>query len=280
MKKTIKKSSLRKWVVGGIAAFGSIALLTTGFATWVIGANNTTDTDGTDVTVDTAVRNNVSLEITLKEAKVYIGEDLSKAEGSFINGKAAEGGEEGTQKATDEGGEEGTQKATDFSITMNITLEVGKDVGTFSTINFDFAYDYKVNNQPVENDATNNNKVNVPTNLPERNWRKAGDYTFLKIAKPTLNLPTTAETPVDGITLTTDDEGNKKYTATGLEVKIFDWGTFFGGKAPSTYYNEIYDNGDGTLTNSTADVNAVYDEFQALSEAFNGKKIYIKAEVK
>ena len=77
MKKSIRKSSRRKWVVSGIAFFGSVALLTTGFATWVIGANNTSDNDGTNVRVDTAVRNNVSLQIDLTEKEVYIGENMA-----------------------------------------------------------------------------------------------------------------------------------------------------------------------------------------------------------
>lgn len=267
MKKTIKKSSRRKLVVGGIAAFGSIVLLTTGFATWVIGANNATDTDGTNVTVDTAVRNNVSLAITLTESDVYIGEDLSKVTGSFINGKAE--GEEGTE-----------QKSTDFSITMDIALEVGKDAGDFTKINFDFAYDYKVNNAPVENDATNNNKVNVPKDVKSSAWRADGDYTYIKIKTPSITLPTVEGTPAGGITLDIDDQGNKKYSATGLVVEIFDWGTFFGEKAPSKYYNDLYDAKDGKLENTTDDVNAVHAEFQALSNAFNDKKIFLKAEVK
>ena len=267
MKKSIKKSSRRKWIVGGVAFFGSVVLLTTGFATWVIGANQTSDTDGTTVTVDTAVRNNVSLAITLTESDVYIGEDLSKVTGSFMNCKAE--GEEGTE-----------QKSTDFLITMDITLEVGKDAGAFTTLNFDFAYDYKVDNAPVKNDATNNNKVNVPTDVPVSDWRAAGDYTYIKIKTPSITLPTQDGTPAGGITLTTDEQGNKKYTSTGLVVEIFDWGTFFGEKSPSAYYNGLYDAKDGKLENTTDDVNAVHAEFQALSEAFNNKQIYLKAEVK
>ena len=266
MKKSIKKSSRRKWVVGGIAAFGSIALLTTGFATWVIGANNTTDTDGTNVTVDTAVRNNVSLAITLTESDVYIGEDLSQVTGSFINGKGDS--------------EDGPQKATDFSITMDIALEVGKDAGNFTTLNFDFAYDYKVDNAPVKDDATNNNKVNVPKNVKSSDWRADGDYNFIKIKTPSLTLPTEEGTSVGEITLDIDEQGNKKYTATDLVVEIFDWGTFFGEKAPSAYYNGLYDAKDGKLENTTDDVNAVHAEFKALSEAFNNKQIFLKAEVK
>ena len=39
MKRELNSRSRRKWVVGGAMVFGSIALLSTGFATWVIGTN-------------------------------------------------------------------------------------------------------------------------------------------------------------------------------------------------------------------------------------------------
>ena len=53
MKKSIKKSSRRKWIVGGVAFFGSIALLTTGFATWVVGVNESSDDGEVTIGVDT-----------------------------------------------------------------------------------------------------------------------------------------------------------------------------------------------------------------------------------
>lgn len=268
MKKSIKKSSRRKWVVGGVAFFGSIALLTTGFATWVIGANQTSDTDGTNVTVDTAVRNNVSLSIELTDSEVYIGEDLSEVDGEFINGKG-----EGDPK---------TQKATDFSISMNIDLEVGKDVGVFKQIEFAFAYGLNdPGKYPTETNGTDNNKVTVGENgLTANDWHTAASYTFLDIATTTLALPTSADNPTEeGISVKDDGNGNKTYsTASPIQVTIFKWGSFFGNKAPSAYYNDLYK--AKTLTNSTEDVNAVYNEFEALKKAFNDKIIYITATVK
>lgn len=268
MKKSIKKSSRRKWVVGGVAFFGSIALLTTGFATWVIGANQTSDTDGTNVTVDTAVRNNVSLSIELEDSEVYIGEDLSEVDGEFINGKGE--------------GEPETQKATDFSISMNINLEVGKDAGEFKQIDFTFAYDLNdPEKYPTETNGTDNNKVTVGgSGLTANDWHTANSYTFLDIATSTLLLPTSAgSTSKEGISVKDDGNGNKTYsTATPIQVTIFKWGSFFGNKAPSTYYNDLYK--AETVTNSTEDVNAVYSEFEALNKAFNDKIIYITATVK
>ena len=51
MKKDLKSKSKRKWIVGGVLLFGGVALLTTGFATWAIGVNQTKQNLGTNVTV-------------------------------------------------------------------------------------------------------------------------------------------------------------------------------------------------------------------------------------
>lgn len=264
MKKSIRKSSRRKWVVSGIAFFGSVALLTTGFATWVIGANNTSDNDGTNVRVDTAVRNNVSLQIDLTEKEVYIGENITSADLPFINGKPSEEAE--------------AQKDTDFSVTMNIKLEVGKDAGDFKTINFDFSYG--LNDE--DTNGTDNNKVTIPDSglgLTANDWHTAKTYNFLKIKdeSKTLTLPTEPNKAVNEITMTQDASGNKTYTATGVTIQIFDWGDFFNYQAPSQYYNGLFE--AKTIENTTDDVNAVYNELTALQKAFDQKEIFIKATV-
>ena len=64
MKKSIKKSSRRKWVVGGVAFFGSIALLTTGFATWVVGVNDNDESNTVNVKVETTENASVSFTMT------------------------------------------------------------------------------------------------------------------------------------------------------------------------------------------------------------------------
>ena len=60
--KQVLKSIKRKYLVGGIAAFAGVSLLTTGVATWVIGANSTAQKDVT-VTVDG--KNNISASIEI-----------------------------------------------------------------------------------------------------------------------------------------------------------------------------------------------------------------------
>ena len=65
MKKEINSKSRRKWIMGGLAAFASVALLTTGFAVWVVGVNQAQN--GTDVKlkVDTAQNSSIFFSATL-----------------------------------------------------------------------------------------------------------------------------------------------------------------------------------------------------------------------
>ena len=67
MKKSIKKSSRRKWVVGGVAFFGSIALLTTGFATWVVGVNESSDDGEVTIGVDAVDNKSVIFTVDVDE---------------------------------------------------------------------------------------------------------------------------------------------------------------------------------------------------------------------
>ena len=260
MKKKLKNSSFRKAVINGVLIFGGVALLTTGFATWIIGAT-TTQVDGTtNVTVDTARTNNIVLEVELTEKSVSISEE--SASGEFV---------------TIEKG-----KPTDFSVTANITLTVGKGV-----LEDDRPDKITIGFNPGEtggvaykdpNDATAANNVTVEK---DTNIRKAATYTYLDIATPEFVLPTQDDTPANGFTMSTDeDTGDVTYTATNLSITLFKWGSFFDNKTPSTFYNDLYE-GDYSaieegnfagkkIGNNAEDINLVKGEFDALHEAFNG----------
>ena len=67
MKKELNGKSRRKWVVGGAMVFGSVALLSTGFATWVIGASNTSSDGSICVVVDTVSNKSVDFKATIAE---------------------------------------------------------------------------------------------------------------------------------------------------------------------------------------------------------------------
>ena len=67
MKKELNGKSRRKWVVGGAMVFGSVALLSTGFATWVIGASNTSSDGSIGVVVDSVSNKSVDFKATIAE---------------------------------------------------------------------------------------------------------------------------------------------------------------------------------------------------------------------
>lgn len=81
----MNSSSKRKWVLGGALCFGAIALLTTGFATWIVGTNNAHDEGDTNVTVDTAKNDSASLEVKLKDSTIKLGETKAHESGVVTN---------------------------------------------------------------------------------------------------------------------------------------------------------------------------------------------------
>ncbi|MCI5746158.1 MAG: hypothetical protein MR270_07775, partial [Erysipelotrichaceae bacterium] len=67
MLKLTKRSYRRKRVVMGVALFMSIALISTGFAAFVISSQSKDDTSG-NITVGTISDKNIKVEITNKES--------------------------------------------------------------------------------------------------------------------------------------------------------------------------------------------------------------------
>ena len=64
MKKEINSKSRRKWIRGGLAGFASVALLTTGFAVWVVGVQKDKANGDVKVNVDTAQNANITFTAT------------------------------------------------------------------------------------------------------------------------------------------------------------------------------------------------------------------------
>lgn len=90
MKKELNAKSRRKFVVGGAMVFGSIALLSTGFATWVIGA--TVDNQDQGISVGLEEIQNQSYLLTAKVVEgsdnnttLTIGDTVSTTSGFVTN---------------------------------------------------------------------------------------------------------------------------------------------------------------------------------------------------
>ena len=244
MKKSIKKSSRRKWVVGGVAFFGSIALLTTGFATWVVGVNDNNESNTVNVNVETTENASVSFTMT------------------YASGESADNTItiDEPKPYTFEGNEiinpgEGESKF-DFTVTfesVDITIGHGaQEKNGYDGIEFAIT-------------GTNNEIQSAGNKLGTA--RSGGPWTYL--AAP--ETKTFEELKL----VKADEDGTSAITWTGSNVEIaFDWGTFFGGDTPCTYYNTLYNDGNlsSSIGNDNAIVDAIYSEMSAMETAFTTTK--------
>lgn len=237
MKKSIKKSSRRKWVVGGVAFFGSIALLTTGFATWVVGVNDNDENNTVNVNVETT--ENASVSFTMTYASGESADDtitIDEPDNYTFEGKKIINPGEGKSKF-------------DFTVTfesVNITIgRAAQEDKNYDGIEFAIT-------------GTNNEIQSAGNKLGTA--RSGGPWTYLA-------APATKTFTELGLT---DEDGTSAITWTGSKVAIaFDWGTFFGGDTPCTYYNTLY-NGNklSSIGDENAIVDAIYSEMSAMQTAF------------
>lgn len=244
MKRNIKKSSRRKWVVGGIAFFGSVALLTTGFATWVIGAQQTSSENNVTVGVDTTENQGVVFTMTLSDSALNLSEPSAIEPGKKVIVS--------TDKPF-------TNKS-DMKITISkISIGIGAEaLSSYNKISLAITSE----NNAVKADTTNTRDGEGPwtyltlgtTGTTEINFKDSG---FTR-------NPQEEDTPSDVVT----------YTLTSPMDITFNWGSYFETKSPAVYYNSKYDTLDDNLSQSIANINS---EFTALANAFDEEPLVVTA---
>ena len=280
MKKEINSKSRRKWIRGGLAAFASVALLTTGFAVWVVGTSKTGDDKDVQVKVDTAQNNSISFNLTLATKTIKLEESTTTA--------AANASGKPLVNVSTNKGEGAAFVATPMTLSASYTIKYGAAYDfKFKTIHFSIA---TAGNEGESNFDTNyaTNKVlaeNVKMGTTKKKSEDAEAITknFARAASTTDY--TYFEAPKDytiSETATGAEGGNK--TITGTISLEFTWGTFFGSKAsPATYYNDW---ANSKNINSVTDTNItdalteeVTQEMNAMHSQLDGKKIRLKAEL-
>lgn len=242
MRSQLKSQSKRKWIIGGAMLFGGLALLTTGFATWIIGVNIDKSNHKTDVTVDTTTNSSLILKMTASELKVHVGENY----------------EDSSARVHTENGN------TDFAITFSsVTIEASKaflDANTISGISFAFS-----TGDAAKESA---NAANTLTGNANFGREASKSYTYLDIAEESkIDIAKGAATTAGNITT---------YKWENLSVTLFKWGSFFGNVSPCTFYNasarDSYFEDVSGATNAESELNA-------LEAAFNGKTLAVTATV-
>lgn len=244
MKKEINSKSRRKWIMGGLAAFASVALLTTGFAVWVVGSQKISNKGDVSVTVDTAQNESVVFTFKLdpNDSAIELKESGVKT-GKMVNTKDVNDGNP-----------------------LRISYEQ-------STIKFGASYKFEFNSikffiedpadmtlaDGVTPDTNAGNefasvKVTGTGKLKDGYARTAGTYTYLEapkaIAIPKYNK---AESGTTTITI----------PASTLD---FSWGSFYGtdGKSPADFYNEKFANAnDDVIAENADDVEGEYADLRA-----------------
>ncbi len=258
MKKSIKKSSRRKWVVGGVAFFGSIALLTTGFATWVVGVNESSDDGEVTIGVDTVDNKSVifTVDVDGTDNSIKLAEKEAVTDQPIVN--------------TDFSETDGVSDA-DFTFKLtNFYIEIGKDsLDKYNKIKLTIAeYQEGKANNVVKTDTTNTRE-------------DEGPWSYLELVTDVINFKGVDNAAAEGWTRTPSNDLNAstiKYEKdTPVEVTL-DWGTYFGTqKSPAKFYNSKYDTVfKGKLSEAITNINA---EMTAMDQALNGKQLVITAEL-
>lgn len=224
MRKHIKNSSKRKWVVGGVAFFGAVALLTTGFASWVVGASRDFAGDIT-VTMDDVESAEYFVDAVLNDATIRLDEDNTYD------------GIQNKKVITDDDTHDGDLTITFTSLSVSIRTDVlaNYDYLAFSMMtgaDGDVAMPTTSTSTFTGNDAREGDGpwtyVDAPANILKASWGEG-------VAK-------------DGYTTYT-------FTGEGLTYK-FSWGSFFGNVSPCHFYNEVTDPTSAQIRAASAEMEA------------------------
>ena len=245
MKKEINSKSKRKWVAGGLAAFASIALLTTGFATWVVGTEIIEDKDDVSVTVDTANNKSVVFTADLTQDSAIQLKEGSLTDGGLVNIPAEK-----------DLGVNGTEVNNAFLTLKGVKFKVvyGTSYTLPSKIKFEFV-------EPASGETDYASVAVQDANNKFNTIRTGSPFSYLAV-------PEDVSVNDSGVEVT----GSTKTLKITTDL-VFKWGNFFEGKTPANYYN-------GKTIEATSDnYEKITAELNAMKDQLNGKKLHLKASL-
>ena len=261
MRKELKSKSRRKWLLGGSLAFASVALLTTGFATWVISVSAKTKNTDTNVNVDTVRNESIVLTYTLdeKDKSIYLGENVAVTDGNLQYNINKE-----------------ENKAADFQITLkDVKVTWGKDFSQeVKSLDFSLPEKYKSDELP-QTDVTSLNLVGKEKDKIGRSDWTEGNKTYVDLAE---NQNRTFPGYDDSENVKLD--GNAYVWNIGNVTLKFKWGSFFNNAETLTaFYNGKISAEKDVNKQSEIAVKAG-QEIDEMHQSLNEKTIRVLAEVK
>lgn len=220
MRKELKSKSRRKWLLGGSLAFASVALLTTGFATWVIGVHKPSGDGQVHIGVDTVEDKSVELTFSLDENDngIIVAEDDEKSSNTNLP----------IEKTVTH---DWNIKIKDLNIAVGQTfydsLKAKQKLN--QDLNLKIAFELQKDKTEDTNSATNSvaeDKVGVrgETGSP---W----SYIDIDVKSREFDVTLPDPYPADGEIYDINDTPNNPD-----KTFSFTWGSYFDGKAPSEFY--------------------------------------------
>ena len=250
----MKKRS--KYIALSVSALALVSVCSIGFATWLVGIQQTTDEVTLKAQVDNYVNDTIFLSATLSTDSVKICETskVDKTGNNII----------GTTTKTGEGAIGYAEDGLQFKF-ADITLKVSKTTTA------------KVPDRIEVSLADNNawNKVTTNTLGNEKRPDTGIGWTYLTLGENG-SLKFSLATDFDK---KSDDPDYDTYTLkSGKLTQTFGWGTFFGGKAPTTFYNNLYADAMENFEAVVAGVTAITTELKAMKDAFIDQTITLKVK--
>lgn len=242
MRKELKSKSRRKWLLGGSLAFASVALLTTGFATWVIGTRQTSGDGQVHIGVDTAQDNSVELtfELDNTDDKIFVAEDAGNSNSNL----------------TIERDEADTVSKPDWDIKIkNLNIVVGQTFYESLAGKQDLKIVFE-----LQKDVTAAEDKNLVTEDKVKVRTESSSWNYITLKTNEFKVTLLPSYPAGGKIYDISDE-NKTFS--------FTWGSYFDGKAPSVFYKEKEDS-KGSKTLREYYQNAL-QELQAMKTALTGE---------
>ena len=225
MRKEINSKSRRKWIMGGLAAFASVALLTTGFAVWVVGVTQTGKDGDVKIDVDTARNDNVTFEVTLSDNKIALQEpktDVSSDEhkNDFV-------------KIENNGNED---QKTDFEISFS-KFEITMPKNRYDQVKISFSTADDANKIVDNAVATDGDQFKDDDTFKDKCTNRKTYFDLKDNQNDVVTWNLTGDNSL--FTGRDSNSGTTTYTLTNMSsITMFQWGSFFGSKAPSEFYNK------------------------------------------
>ena len=256
MRKELKSKSRRKWLLGGSLAFASVALLTTGFATWVIGTQKTSGDDQVHIGVDIVEDKSVELIFNLDANNngITVAEDAEKSSNTNLP----------IEKTVTPNW---NIKIQDLNIVVGETLynslKAKQDAGQDLDLKIAFVLQKDV--------AAKDDKNLVTGDIV--GGRTGSSWKYIELATNEFNVTLPNSYPAGGKICDINDTSINPNGITNPDSKgdnktiSFTWGSYFNGDAPSKFYQDNEKN-RGSQTLREYYQNAL-KELQAMNKALD-----------